>query len=119
MAEPPFIVAEVTRTWTEAEAPADLISGKLEHVIAHNLQRGYVLYSFSHSQVFIPARQLLDGRQVGAHQQETIIAVFRRDDAAARQKQRETCAFGEHNFEVNYGMNDSTHPYCTRCGVAK
>ena len=66
--EPEFIVAEVSRTWTCAGNLPGLISNDLERVIAHNLQRGYLLYSFAHSQVMTGA----------SSQQETIIAVFRR-----------------------------------------
>lgn len=61
-----FIVAEISKTWTECGTPAKLLSQMFEEVIATNLERGYVLYSFSHSQVAQPGVQ-----------QETIIAVFR------------------------------------------
>lgn len=66
--QPEFIVAEISKTWVRSTPAVELVSQKLEHVIAVNLQRGYVLYSFSHSQVMV-------GRDV---QQETIVAVFRR-----------------------------------------
>lgn len=68
MKEPEFIVAEITTTWARGGPGPVLISKKFEDVIERNMQRGYVLYSFSHSQV------------LSVHeQQETIIAVFRKD----------------------------------------
>lgn len=67
MTKPSFIVAEMSTTWGDATDPLELISHALEKVISHNLARGYLLYSFSHSQVMVAPGQ----------QQETIIAVFR------------------------------------------
>ena len=66
--DPEFIVAELSKTWTGCGDDALLISQDLERVIAVNLQRGYLLYSFAHSQVMVREGQ----------QQETIIAVFRK-----------------------------------------
>lgn len=67
MSEPTFIVAEITRTWNGCSDGPGLISQDFEQVLAHNLKRGYLLYSFAHSQVMVTPGQ----------QQETIIAVFR------------------------------------------
>jgi len=68
MKEPEFIVAEMSTTWMHGGPAVTLISRKFEDVIERNLQRGYLLHSFSHSQVI--------GR---GEQQETIVAVFRKD----------------------------------------
>jgi len=69
MKDPEFIVAEITVSWKAGQPAARLISERFADVISHNLDRGYVLYSFAHSQVLFGASE----------QQETIVAVFRKD----------------------------------------
>jgi hypothetical protein len=68
--EAEFIVAEIAKTWAQGQQGGQIISKQFEQIIATNLKRGYILYSFAHSQV-------LGVRE----QQETIVAVFRKGKA--------------------------------------
>ena len=62
-----FIVAEISKNWPEA--PGDnsrILSQRFEAVIAHNLERGYILHSFQFHQLMTDASSM----------NETIVAVF-------------------------------------------
>ncbi len=70
--EPRFIVAEVSKNWFNGREvkPSGLLAQQFETVIAHNLARGYRLHSFQ-------LHRLMTGP---TDMNETIIAVFERDD---------------------------------------
>ena len=78
MPDQQFIVAEVSKVWRgrrQGQWPtmqqSDLISGRFEHVINVNRDRGYWLHSFTLSQVITAADELT----------ETIVAVFHKEPA--------------------------------------
>jgi hypothetical protein len=75
-----FIVAEIAKTWAQGQQGGQIISKQFEQIIATNLERGYVLYSFAHSQV-------LGVRE----QQETIVAVFRKTQGKAKRSTSKRC----------------------------
>lgn len=73
MADPPFIVAEISKNWLNGfplDGDPALISEKLESVINVNAARGYRLHSF---QLDRESGVDLHG---GAWMNETIVAVF-------------------------------------------
>lgn len=61
---------------------------------------------------------LMDGRpdEIEATGAEVAIAAQNLEAAWNRRAGEGAC---EHVFEVNYGMYDSMHPYCTKCGRAQ
>lgn len=63
-----FIVAEVSKNWNKDSPASDLVCQRFEHVINHNLQRGYRLHSFTLHRLMTEPDCL----------NETIIAVFER-----------------------------------------
>jgi len=67
MADDTFIVAEISRNWISGKSlrPGTLATD-FEHVLNHNLARGYTLVSFQLHRLNISAVEL----------NETIIAVF-------------------------------------------
>ena len=66
MPEPRFIVAEVSKTWTNPEERSpELLSQRFEHIINVNHERGYALRSWQ------PTQNMESGVLV-----ETIVAVF-------------------------------------------
>lgn len=68
-AEPPFIVAEISKNWLNgASGDSLLICQKFELVIETNRARGYILHSFQ-------LNRLMTGP---LSMNETIIAVFQR-----------------------------------------
>lgn len=71
-----FIVAEVSMNWLNGEPAAldrfpglNTIARRFEHVIAVNLERGYILRSFQLHRLMTGADEL----------NETIVAVFERE----------------------------------------
>jgi hypothetical protein len=66
---PRFIVAEISRNWIEgASLRPGTLASDFEHVLTHNLERGYTLVSFQLHRVVVRAGEM----------NETIIAVFQR-----------------------------------------
>jgi hypothetical protein len=68
--EPEFIVAEVSKNWHlgYSDSPV-LVSQLFEGVIETNRKRGYILHTFSLSQLMTGPEEM----------NETIIAVFRKE----------------------------------------
>jgi len=87
-AEHEFIVAEISKSWPEAEGGlrGSTVSKLFEQVLLENLQRGYVLHSWRLAVTVVPPPghilPPLDCR--GQELVETILAVFRRAHAAPR-----------------------------------
>lgn len=92
-----FIVAEVSKTWgpehfgTHPE-PSECLSGRFEHVLSVNHDRGYELHSWKFSQV-------TTGQHPEQGLTETIIAVFQKrppkgSDDPRRENKRYRAFFG-------------------------
>lgn len=67
MEDPPFIVAEVSKTWIGGDSPSPLVLAQLfEGIINRNFKRGYRLHSFELHRVMVASDEM----------NETIVAVF-------------------------------------------
>jgi hypothetical protein len=60
-----FIVAEITKNWSQDHAPEELMCKTFEKIINQNLDRGYELHDWKYNTV------------AGDSMVETIIAVFK------------------------------------------
>ena len=70
----PFIVAEVSKTWTDGLSPTPHVLGQLfEEVITVNWARGYRLHSWQLHRLMVRKDEL----------RETIVAVFEHEEEGA------------------------------------